>query len=83
MSQIYFADDLSRVIGRRRVDVECNTLMSVLDCLFIDCPRLERYLFNDQGCLRGGVRIYVDGYQIKGDVDLSWAVGASSKIYVF
>jgi hypothetical protein len=83
MPQIFFADRLHNVVPHLPINVEVGTVITALTEAFTRHPRLKQYIFDDQGDLRRGVRIYIDGFPVQAGNGLFTRSGPASKIYVF
>ena len=82
MTEIFFTSHLRRVVSQCSIELESQTVLSALNDSFMRYPKLRHYILDDQGCVRSGIRIYVDGQPAK-PAELSKAIPSSAKIYLF
>lgn len=59
-----------------------NTLMEVFNEMEARYPKMQSYLLDEQGSLRGHVNIFIDGNMIEDRTGLSDPFLADSEIYI-
>ena len=59
-----------------------NTLMEVFNEMEARYPKMQSYLLDEQGGLRGHVNIFIDGNMIEDRVGLSDTFSSNSEIYI-
>ncbi len=82
MPQVVFTETLKRHVDCAPTQVAGTTIGQVLERVFDENPRLERYVLDDQGALRKHMLIFVDGSPAKDRIKLSDPVEESSEIFV-
>lgn len=82
MARVSFTDNLQRHLAVAELTVSGDSVRQVFAQVFIQSPRLQGYLLDDQGRLRQHVAVFVDGQQIRDRTRLTDPVCADSEIYV-
>lgn len=82
MPKIQFTSHLQRFLDCPPVDVPGRTVRAVLEGVFVENPRLRRYILDDQGRLRQHVVVFVDSEPVEDRDRLGDVVKDSSEVFV-
>jgi sulfur-carrier protein len=82
MPMVHFTSNLRRHVDCPSMPAEGATVRAVLDQVFVQNPRLETYVLDDQRHLRHHMRILVDGVAISDLKKQSDSVKPDSDVWV-
>lgn len=82
MPRLTFTQHLDRFVAWTPRDVSGNTVGTVLEAAFSDCPALRGYVFDEQGRVRQHVLLFVDGELILDRAGLSDRVEPNQEVFV-
>ena len=82
MASICFTPNLERHLPCPQQQVEGFTVRQALYKVFVNNPKLEGYILDDQGRLRKHVVVFIDGQMIKDRLELSDPLQPESEIFV-
>ena len=82
MTTVEFASNLRRHVDCPRQNVAPGSLRSVLETALADTPELAYYVFDDQGCVRKHVAVFVNEDMVPDRRSLDRALGADDRVLV-
>lgn len=62
MARVFFTENLRRYVDCIPQTVDAHNLRTALDLALMPWPQAAAYIFDEQGCIRRHVAVFVDGH---------------------
>jgi sulfur-carrier protein len=82
MATLMFAGRLGSFITPQSRSTDQNTLRLALEEVFLERPLLRSYVFDDQGALRRGLWVFVDGSLLENMAALDCPLTLHASVYL-
>ena len=83
MAHLSFTPNLARLTPCPDADLPAATIAQLFERYFSERPGVRSYVLDDQGAVRKHIRVLVDGLNLRDRRQLSDALAAQSKVFVF
>lgn len=83
MAHLSFTPNLARLTQCPDADFPAATIAQLFERYFSEWPGVRGFVLDDQGAVRKHIRVLVDGLNLRDRRQLSDALAAQSKVFVF
>lgn len=83
MAKLYFPINLTRQVEYPDAEIDASTVGELFEQYFLQHPKVESYVLDDQGAIRKHIVVLVEGANIKDRQSLMDKVSNQSEVHIF